>query len=179
MTLQFNVAQLLKADIGQTRTYDFALDEAMDLGDGQATDIRGRVKFTLTNFGILATGSGCTSVQLTCARCLERFESPIYISFEEEFQPSIDIATGLPSSVPRSDTAFPISQNHTVHLGEAIRQHILLGVEIIPICRQDCAGLCPACGVNRNQEGCNCAQENADNPFAALGGILTESTLES
>src|SRR5947209_2702782 len=110
-SLQFNVSQLLKSDIGATRDYDFESDEPMDLDDSVARDIRGHVKFTLTNFGILAAVEARANLDLTCARCLEPFQTATTVSLEEEYQPLIDIATGLPSRTPRIDTAFVISQN--------------------------------------------------------------------
>ena len=52
MALQFNVSQLLKSGIGEIREYDFQAEEPIDLEDGVASNVRGHVKFTLTNFGI-------------------------------------------------------------------------------------------------------------------------------
>lgn len=177
--LQFNVSQLLKSDVGSTRAYDFEESGSLELGDTTARDIRGHVKFTLTNFGILAGVAAAAALDLTCARCVEPFEMPTTISFEEEYQPSIDILTGLPSTTPRSDLSYAISQNHTIDLGEAIREHLLLTVELIPLCRPECEGLCATCGVNLNVEECTCPPVEEVSPLAAalqgwLGGSESE-----
>lgn len=171
-SLQYNLAQLLKSDVGSNRSYDFELADRLDLDGASAHDITGRVKFTLTNFGILASVQARAVMDLTCARCLEPFESPAQISFEEEYQPLIDIATGLPSTTPRSDTAFTISERHTIDLREGLRQHLLLTVEIVPLHSPECKGLCPTCGVNLNQEQCQCPPQEEPSPFAALQGLL-------
>jgi uncharacterized protein len=175
VSLQFNVSQLLKSDVGQTRDYRFEADQPLNLGDGAASDVNGDVRFTLTNFGILARGRANAILHLTCARCLEPFETPTEVRFEEEYQPSIDIATGLPAKTPRSDTAFTISQNHTLDLSEALRQNLLIAVELIPVCSRDCQGLCPTCGVNRNVHTCHCHEPDDSSPFAVLQGLLAES----
>jgi uncharacterized protein len=175
MSLQYNVAQLLKSEVGTTRTYDFEGDEPINLDDGTATDIGGHVKFTLTNFGIVANVEAHARLHLTCARCLEPFDYPTSVHFEDEYQPIIDIATGLPSKTPRSDTAFIITQSHTVDLAEALRQHLLLAVELIPVCREDCRGLCPTCGINRNTDQCDCHTRDESSPFAVLQGLLADS----
>lgn len=170
---QFNVSQLLKSGIGTTREYDFASEEPFDLDDGVAShDLRGHVRFTLTNFSILAAVQVRAILDLVCARCLEPFPTPTTVSFEEEYQPEIDVTTGLPSTAPRSDAAFAISQNHTIDLGEAIRQDLLLTVELIPLCRQDCQGLCQTCGANRNVEECTCPPFEEPSPFAALQSLF-------
>jgi len=178
VSLQFNISQLLKEDVGRTRIYDFHSDVPLDLEDGTATDVHGTVKFTLTNFGILANGSAEAVLHLACARCLEPFETPTSVRFEEEFRPTIDIATGLASTVPLGDTAFDISENHTIDLEEALRQNLLLAVEIIPVCSVGCKGLCPSCGVNRNLKDCHCHEADTSSPFAVLQGLLAESEVE-
>jgi uncharacterized protein len=171
-TIQFNVSQLLKSDIGSTRWYDFAADEPLDLDGSIARQIRGHVKFTLTNFGILAAVEASALLDLTCARCLEPFQLPTSVAFDEEYQPLIDIATGLPSAAPRTADSSLISQNHTIDLGEAIRQALLLSMELIPVCKPDCQGLCPTCGVNLNIETCACPPAEEPSPFAVLQGLL-------
>jgi uncharacterized protein len=175
MTAQFNVSQLLKADVGQIRTYDFEIEDPLDLDGAVATQIQGTVKFTLTNFGILAAVKAHGEVDLTCARCLEPFRAPMDVDFIEEYRPSIDITTGLPANLPASDTAFQISDNHTIDLAEAIRQQFLLGIEIIPVCSPTCKGLCVNCGANLNTDPCNCPPAESNSPFAALQTLLAHS----
>jgi uncharacterized protein len=175
MTAHFNVSQLLKSGIGQSRTYDFEIEEPLDLDGAVATGVHGTVKLTLTNFGILAAVKAHAEVDLTCARCLEPFRTSMDVEFNEEYRPVIDIATGLPSQLPASDTAFQIADNHTLDLGEAIRQQLLLGIEIIPVCTQGCKGLCATCGTNLNINSCDCPSNEPDNPFAVLQGLLADA----
>jgi uncharacterized protein len=178
MALYYNVSQLLKSDVGQTRVYDFQGEEPIDLDEGVASKLSGRVKFILTNFGIIATVSAAATLHLTCARCLEPFHTPAAIAFDEEYRSTLDIATGLPSRTPRSDASSLISQSHNIDLGEAIRQNLVLAMDLIPLCRDDCRGLCPTCGVNRNAEDCRCAPDEESSPFAVLQALLPETKFE-
>jgi uncharacterized protein len=178
-SLEFNVAQLLKSPVGATRSYDFSLDEPLDLDGTVARDLEGNVKFTLTNFGILAHGTATASLELTCARCLESFRTPADVEFDEEFEPSIDIATGLPVEGPKNDNAFSISANHTIDLGEALRQHLLLAVELVPVCDVACKGLCANCGANLNNGPCACPPPEEPSPFAALQALLADSNSDT
>lgn len=176
MSLQFNVSQLLKSSVGGTRSYDFDGDAPIDLdGSSVADQIAGHAKFTLTNFGILAHVDAQASISLTCARCLEPFRSDVAVDFEEEYEPSIDIETGLPAAEAHTENAFFITSNHQIDLTEALRQHFLLAVEIVPVCRADCQGLCPTCGVNLNVETCGCPAPEPASPFAALQGLFPDS----
>jgi uncharacterized protein len=173
MALYYNVSQLLKDDVGQTREYEFQGDEPVDLEDGVASNVSGRVRFILTNFGIIARVSARATLHLTCARCLDPFQMPASVEFDEEYRPTIDIATGLPSRLPRSDASSFISQSHDIDLGEAIRQNLVLAMDLIPLCRDDCRGLCPTCGVNRNLEECRCTPVEESSPFAVLQTLLS------
>lgn len=178
MSLQFNVSQLLKGGVGDTRAYEFAADEPLDLDGSVAHDIEGKVKFIVTNFGIIAHVDAHAVLDLICARCVESFHTPAEVSFEEEYSPSIDISTGLPSAAPHSESAFEISATHTIDLSEALRQHFLLTVEIVPLCDIACKGLCPTCGVNLNRETCSCAPAEDSSPFAALSALLQKTEAE-
>jgi uncharacterized protein len=175
MSLQFNVSQLLKSEIGNSRIYDFDSSEPIDLDGVEAGNVQGHVKFMLTNFGIIATADAMAVLRLNCARCLEDFENAVEISFTEEYRSTVDIDTGLPSGASHSEIAFDISENHTVDLTEALRQHFFLAVDLIPVCREDCQGLCATCGVNRNIDVCTCPPPEEPNPFAVLQGLLGDS----
>jgi uncharacterized protein len=174
-SLLFNVSGLLKSEIGQFRSYDFEFAGPLELEDGTADDIHGQVKFMLTNFGVLAHIHADGLLHLTCSRCLSEFATRVETDFEEEFVPSIDIQTGLPAKTPRSDSALPISPNHTIDLGEAIRQEFLLSIDLIPLCSPTCRGLCPTCGADLNAGSCSCPPPESTSPFAALVDLIQPS----
>ena len=63
---------------------------------------------------------------------------------------------------------FHIDQNHTLDLSEAVRQYSSLGIPMKPVCGDDCAGLCPACGVNLNEGACVCGASSTDSLWGPL-----------
>ena len=149
-----NVSQLLKSPLGTTRKYD--VDEQVNIGE-ETPHVRGEVTLLKTNRGILVTGRLETDIELTCSRCLSLFRQPVTLEIEEEYFPTIDILTGTAVSVPEDDPgAFTIDQNNIIDLTEAIRQYALLAIPMKPLCREDCAGLCPTCGTNLNVKSCSC-----------------------
>lgn len=160
--MQINVAQLLKESTGATRTYD--LDETLTQGDassqldGQECRVAGRLSLTRAERGILLKGSFSCRTQLTCGRCLAFFTHSAALRVEEMFYPSIDILTGLPQGLPEEDASgsFTIDEHHLLDTSEMIRQYCLLAIPMKPLCRVDCAGLCPDCGANLNENKCQC-----------------------
>jgi uncharacterized protein len=173
----YNVAQLLKAQVGATQIVELDNADELNLEDESvklAGPISGRLRMRRTNQGILVDGPVEVSVELTCVRCLEPFTLHISFDLEEQYYPTIDVVTGL--SLPESDDEliFPIDQNHQLDLREALRQNLLLALPMQPICKEDCAGLCPQCGKNLNEGQCDC-QPPMDERFSILGDLLKES----
>ena len=57
-------------------------------------------------------------------------------------------------------------------LGEAVREELVLSVDPFVLCKPDCKGLCPKCGVNWNQQTCECAGEEHDPRWDVLRRAL-------
>jgi uncharacterized protein len=77
-----------------------------------------------------------TSMHLACSRCFDDFEIPLKKSL---------------------DLSYPVDNPHgTIDLDQDIRQDIILGYPIKPLCLPDCKGLCIKCGENLNKGKCNC-----------------------
>ena len=53
-------------------------------------------------------------------------------------------------------------QGDRLDLGEVVREQVLLGLPLKPLCREDCQGLCPRCGKNRNAGPCGCTPEEEE-----------------
>jgi uncharacterized protein len=52
-----------------------------------------------------------------------------------------------------------------------LREQVLLSLPARTLCQQDCKGLCPRCGENRNQTECSCEQGPSDPRWEALAGL--------
>lgn len=147
--MQINVAQQLRSPIGTVSEHD--VDLVMDVtGDGNTSRLQGGVTLTRTDRGILVEGVLNTEVELTCSRCLEFFRCPLTLKITEEYFPTVDVVSGTPLLLPDELGCFTIDENHELDLTEAVHQYALLAVPMKPLCRQDCAGLCPVCGQDLN-----------------------------
>ena len=66
---------------------------------------------------------------------------------------------------------FPVdARTSQVDLRPAVREHWLLTAPTLLLCREDCAGLCPQCGADRNEAPCACPP-TADRRWDALRGL--------
>lgn len=173
--LTFNVAGLLKEPVGATRAYELegpelALDEHTN-----ATDVRGQARLLRIRSGVLAEGEVSADVTLECSRCLEPAATRVEAAFEEEFRPPVDILTGAPVELleGESEEDFSrISEKHGLDLTETVRQSLLVAVPYSPLCRPDCAGLCPECGADLNVEDCGHTRQAGDARLSGLAALL-------
>lgn len=172
--LAHNVAALLKSPPGTVRKVE--IDEpSPSLGPGWKASgpLRGSARLTRTQTGILAHVQFSGAFSLDCARCLEPFEWPVEVDFQEEFLPSISLATGAP--LPTSeDDALRIDERHVLDLKEIARQYLTIAIPIQPVCRPDCAGICPGCGADLNTTPCRCETGVVSDQFSALAALLSQ-----
>ena len=163
--LSINVAQQLKEPIGANRSYKISDVVAIS---GDDLRIQGEVGLMRTDRSILVKGPLHGEIELTCGRCLSRFGCRLTLDIEEEYFPTNDIVTGTSLTLPDEPGSFTIDQHNILDLTEAIRQYALMAIPIKPLCRADCAGLCPTCGSNLNQAPCQCPPKSADPRWSEL-----------
>jgi len=149
--LLFNVAGLLGEAPGAVRDLAFE-DVTIDLGEdlAQAEPLAGTAHLVRTNRGLLLTGRVGTSLADTCGRCLAPVRMPLDLELAEEFLPSLDIGTGQPLDRSLEPDVPRLSDHHEMDLETLVREAVQLAAPIVPLCRPDCLGLCPRCGVDRN-----------------------------
>ena len=168
-----HVAQLLKAPVGTTRTYEFSETEpALEAELGVEGLIEGEVKLTRTSHGILVDCAYVARLNQECGRCLGPARTVIDNQFSQEFLPSIDIHTGLPDDLVADPDEPRIRPDHLVDLTEAIRQDIVVEQPLQPLCRPDCAGLCSVCGQNLNEAQCGHEPSDEGEGLSRLGELL-------
>jgi uncharacterized protein len=162
--MRINVAQLLKEPAGSVRRHEVSEDIRGIDGNLEIQDLlTGRLRMLRTTDGILVTGALRTLLELQCCRCLEPCPVPIRFEVEEEFSPSVDIHTGAKLPVTKAEEEGTIiDEHHTLDLTEIVRQSILLAQPMLPLCAEDCCGLCAECGQNLNEGQCDCTTEAVD-----------------
>lgn len=174
----YNVAQLLKAPLGADLRQ--AIAGTIHLNSEEATvvsPVEGEVRFQHTNQGVLASGEFIVTVRMQCVRCLEMVDIPLTVPFSEMFIPTLDIVSGRPMPPITEEQGFPIDARHHLDLTELIRQQVILALPAQPICREECAGLCPTCGMNLNQNPGH-AHAEVDNRWEALVNLTLEDVPE-
>jgi uncharacterized protein len=108
------------------------------------------------------------TVRLECSRCLEPFDLPLRCEFSlVVVSAAAEFGTGERRLV-LEDAALFYAERGRVDLREMAREQIYLNLPLKPVCRADCAGLCPTCGANRNRLECPCRPADIDPRLAPL-----------
>jgi uncharacterized protein len=151
-----NVAPLLKQPLGTRVDLEIAespIDprgENAGLLDAAIVDIDALVRATHTNPGAYFEGSADAHVAAQCARCLTPIDAPLHTEFAEQYYATIPVDTGVGLVEPPLD-AKTIGSDFKIDLTPLLREELILVTPLAPLCRPDCAGLCPVCGDDLNE----------------------------
>jgi uncharacterized protein len=138
-------------------------------------------------------GEMTSEIELECGRCVARYRQPL----RETFSLVLESAAGRVPADPEGAAAL---KRDGMCLGEEIEagwyrgsevqldayfvEIVSLGMPVQPLCRDDCLGLCPRCGTDRNLSPCSCKEladdgeleTKTESPFAVLAALRDEIT---
>ncbi len=160
--LTLGVADLLR-NPGQRRdeALEAVLGDLRVLGSEVPADAPVRLEVHLEAVGeaVVVRGSVAAPWGGECRRCLGpvrgRLAAPVLEIYETH---------------PTDGETQPLLGD-CIDLEPVARESVLLGLPLAPLCRDDCAGLCPRCGTDRNQTPCGCPTEDVDPRWSALDDL--------
>lgn len=100
--------------------------------------------------GVMASGTVGAPWRGVCRRCTAPVGGELRITVRERFT-----EPGARYGDPEDDEAYPIVDDR-LDLRPMVRDAVVLELPLAPLCRDDCRGLCPQCGIDRNVEACAC-----------------------
>jgi DUF177 domain-containing protein len=113
--------------------------------------------------GVLVSGTVSGPVTGQCVRCLEPVSDELEFDLQELFAYP-DSATDETTS---QDEAGRI-EGDLINLEPTVRDTVVLGLPLSPLCRDDCQGLCATCGARWEDLPADHGHERTDPRWAAL-----------
>lgn len=156
---------MLHQTVGYTRSFEFDHSSVQVSDDLDVSDLRGELRMTRTAQGVYASGTMQARTRAECVRCLSPQDQELEIEFDDLF------------SYPPGQAGDPllaIPETGLLDLGPLVREYLLLDVPLRTLCRPDCRGLCPECGINRNEAACEHGDASIDPRLAGLGALLDD-----
>ena len=90
---------------------------------------------------------------LECVRCLKTFELPVRPPFDL-YAERAGTGRRVDEEALERDEYMKFHDGRKLELSEAAREALLIELPMAPHCRENCQGLCPVCGADRNEEPC-------------------------
>ena len=161
----------------ELRPLRFVAELSQDELDFDLSDIviRGRIGIDLLvekkGFDVRVRGTLQAQAELSCSRCLEPVIVPITSTFDQLYESNAAHPLSGEIALQEKDTDIAFFSGDTIEVSDIIREQVLLALPMKPICREDCKGLCPYCGKNRNVESCQCGDLLSDPRLAEFSKI--------
>ena len=109
-----------------------------------------------------------TRAQVECDRCLKPVELQVNVDFTLEYISGSDYESSQVAELPEDAMSVSVFDGQGIDIDEIVKEQILLTVPSRMLCREDCKGICPECGTDRNTGECNCVTNDIDPRWAAL-----------
>ena len=150
--------ELRQAPIDDLATMGSAVPEGADVS----------VEVTLSSYpgGVMASGTVAAPWTGECRRCGGPVGGEVRAEVRERYVAA--------SETEVDDEAYTLADDE-LDLEPLARDAVLLELPLAPLCAPDCLGLCPQCGINRNEEACTCEQP-VDPRWSALDALRDEGS---
>lgn len=121
------------------------------------------------------TGKFAAGITARCHRCLKPIDLDLSRSFHLTYLPP-DMERFSKEEVELTPEELEIAylDRSDLPLHDVIREQIYLTIPMKILCRVDCRGLCPHCGVDLNEIECSCAEQQIDPRWASLKSIASK-----
>ena len=132
----------------------------------EPAEVRGRIR--RAGKEVELQGKLHTKLEAVCGRCLQPVELPITTEFKERFVRTVSWAAEEQHELQAEDLNIAVFDGEGIELDDLVREELLLALPVNVLCREDCKGLCPVCGSDRNLRDCQCENDGVDSRWQKL-----------
>ena len=132
-------------------------------------EVTGTVRLERTE--VFVNGHIETRAQVECDRCLQRVETPVHADFDLQYITGTDYESTAAAELTEDDLSVSVFDGEAIDVDEIVKEQILLAVPTRMLCRPDCKGICPDCGIDKNSGDCVCGTDDVDPRWAALKNL--------
>jgi DUF177 domain-containing protein len=111
-------------------------------------------------------------VQVECDRCLKLIELPVDSSFKLEYVTREDYQAQQAVELTEDDLDLTVFDGEGIDIDALVTEEILLTVPDHLLCKDDCKGICPRCGADKNSQDCGCETAEVDPRWAGLKELV-------
>lgn len=169
--LIFDISELLNSSTGTRENYSISGDFSFeDFEEAVSVDSKVEIMRIEKGFNVSLQGF-VADVEMRCSKCLCDFTAPISFDGDErQFHMEEPEQVGDPQESFLVDT-----KAQKIDITDMLRQEIILHLPLIPVCSDNCKGICYSCGTNLNKKQCDCVivePHEEHKPFSQLKDLL-------
>jgi len=148
---------------------DFADDQVTQAGP---LHVQGVAELLANTEGeVRIRGDLSVAMRADCDRCLAEARFPLEAKLDLFYRPMFNIAREEEIEIDEGEAEIGFYEGEGIELEDILREQILLLLPMQKVCREECKGICPICGKNRNESACDCKPATADDRWQALRDI--------
>ena len=147
------------ANVGKSIAFNSEVrldDSLLPYPDAKLTKVVVNFDVTFVKPDVSVAGTITCVVEGYCDKCSDRITKSIELPFNQIFYKD-----------GSDDEDAYVYEDSKLDATKAVRDEIVLSLPSGFVCKDDCKGLCPKCGVNLNEQQCDC-DTTRDNPFSVL-----------
>jgi uncharacterized protein len=118
------------------------------------------------------SGKLSARLQLECDRCLKPVELPVYSRFKLEYVTAADYREQQAVELSEEDLDVTVFDGETIDVDDLVTEELLLAIPDHVLCKEECKGICPVCGKDRNLDECKCETKEVDPRWAGLEKLV-------
>ena len=178
--MKIDLRSLLAGEI-RTQTVSFDILPTVDEGDLQSPLYGVVFRAPVAASGEIVNNAGYIRMALTltasytapCARCLSDVDGEFSLAVERTV-----VTPREAEDMDEREDDFVVTVDGFLDMDELLRELFELNFPTKILCREDCRGLCPHCGIDLNTESCTCTGATQDPRLAPLGALLARLKAE-
>jgi uncharacterized protein len=116
--------------------------------------------------------------EVDCDRCLKQVSLPVETEFDVTYVPAEDYRSNEAAELQEEDLGLSVFDGEAIDVDELVREQLLLALPARALCGEECKGLCPTCGADRNTNSCDCHSQEIDPRWAGLKAVTGKSSDE-
>jgi uncharacterized protein len=115
-----------------------------------------------------------TDLETECDRCLGRAAFHIDAPFDLFYRPIGEQSAEEEAAIDEGEAEMGFYEMPGLVLEDILREQVLFQLPMQRLCSENCKGICPVCGVNRNETACQCEEHPGDDRWIGLKDIRSE-----
>lgn len=168
--LLFKAADLLTGKVELDLLLGRTLFDVAEIGISLKGDVRLAAELKPCREDIILTGSLTIPFEMACSRCLKSYKVDSLVELEGIFRAKVE-GEGVEEMLDESSPDISFYESGKVDILPIIRDNIYLSIPMKPLCSEDCQGVCPQRGTDRNGKGCDSVSEDVDPRLEILKGL--------